>query len=622
MAGERGGKYFREARFFLGGDRVAAALHIGEARQLLGYLRDRHAIGGPPVLVQYATLSDGTTIKAVMMNGQYQAEIVTPVKGGVCEERCRVIPRFISYRAFPIGASTPEEYYLDDTCGFDSRSLPPDVKYSGLDWHGTDGTLIQVRSQDGSRYFGIGTAPNNELYMCNTFMFSTGYAICGAALSPKGLLTCSIVPGVGEGTLTIYANQVAIASFTHASLQYAFDVDTRLGFDNDSWVKFNGDGTIGVLRLPSPVATTSMTGSYLRVDVPSDGSSITFSIVPWATTGLTSYAYDTVQVIAVTTVESPPDSGYGTNDYNYSFTVANIVGGVDFALLVACDVVASDIQLLTATHLVTGLPVTTSERVASTTCAPGSETRTASWVTQQGQASTLTLQINNTTIATRQKGESSTRTDTYASDGLNETWGSSGGGARNISDTRVLFADLRYGTVILSHYENVYTTSYSQPNTSVAQYLTTTTQTTHLRVVLYDNGTEVELHTEMLATYAPTSVLTEHGVQTSARFCPSGTGSDTTTTTLSYSYPAGPPGYSGGQGEDMHAYIDTQGAALKIDTTLHAAANFYVPVPYTLATDTYKQVVYQTGCAVHELDQIDEVFTVGLSSEKYKVCRR
>ena len=78
MTDERGGRYFREARFFLAGDKVAAQSHILEARSLMGYMRDMHALGGPPIQVKYATLQDGTRIKATMMNGQYQAEIISP----------------------------------------------------------------------------------------------------------------------------------------------------------------------------------------------------------------------------------------------------------------------------------------------------------------------------------------------------------------------------------------------------------------------------------------------------------------------------------------------------------------------------------------------------------------
>lgn len=76
------GRYSREARFFLGGDKVSAQSHTLEARSLLGYMRDMQATGGPPIQVQYATLQDGTKIRAVLMNGQYQAEIISPFGGG------------------------------------------------------------------------------------------------------------------------------------------------------------------------------------------------------------------------------------------------------------------------------------------------------------------------------------------------------------------------------------------------------------------------------------------------------------------------------------------------------------------------------------------------------------
>ena len=89
MTDELGGRYFREARFFLAGDKVAAQSHILEARSLMGYMRDQLALGGPAIQVQYATLQDGTQIKATMMNGQYQAEIVSPATStSTTTEKC------------------------------------------------------------------------------------------------------------------------------------------------------------------------------------------------------------------------------------------------------------------------------------------------------------------------------------------------------------------------------------------------------------------------------------------------------------------------------------------------------------------------------------------------------
>lgn len=86
MTDERGGRYSREARFFLVGDKIVAQSHILEARSLMGYMRDMHSLGGPPIQVQYVTLKDGTRIIATMMNGQYQAEIVTVTQKRELEE--------------------------------------------------------------------------------------------------------------------------------------------------------------------------------------------------------------------------------------------------------------------------------------------------------------------------------------------------------------------------------------------------------------------------------------------------------------------------------------------------------------------------------------------------------
>ncbi len=82
MADERGGKYLREARFFLDGDHALAGSYAGAARILMGQMRDSLSFGGPPIQVRYATMQDGTQIRAVMSNGQYQAQIISPVSVG------------------------------------------------------------------------------------------------------------------------------------------------------------------------------------------------------------------------------------------------------------------------------------------------------------------------------------------------------------------------------------------------------------------------------------------------------------------------------------------------------------------------------------------------------------
>lgn len=85
---ERGGRYFREARFFLGGDRAVAQSHIGEARMLLGYMRDQHALGGPSYQVQHTQLQDGTVIRGIMNNGLFQAEVISPLSGQESIDEC------------------------------------------------------------------------------------------------------------------------------------------------------------------------------------------------------------------------------------------------------------------------------------------------------------------------------------------------------------------------------------------------------------------------------------------------------------------------------------------------------------------------------------------------------
>ena len=139
MTDERGGRYFREARFFLAGDKVAAQSHILEARSLMGYMRDMHALGGPPIQVKYATLQDGTRIKATMMNGQYQAEIVSPflplnpVPDDVCYRvAVRVqVPDTVSDRA--VGVSK--------TCGVSVGGFSADA-FGRHYWQAADGYLL------------------------------------------------------------------------------------------------------------------------------------------------------------------------------------------------------------------------------------------------------------------------------------------------------------------------------------------------------------------------------------------------------------------------------------------------------------------------------------------------
>jgi len=150
VADELGGRYFREARFFLAGDRVVATSHVHEARMLMGYMRDQLALGGPPIQVQYATLSDGTTIRATMMNGQYQAQIVSipvpkPELGGSAYE-IWVRPSW--------GAEYDWVVVTDEGCNPYTERRDP-ILYSNRLWQAPDQSIYCViGGHDQDKYFG------------------------------------------------------------------------------------------------------------------------------------------------------------------------------------------------------------------------------------------------------------------------------------------------------------------------------------------------------------------------------------------------------------------------------------------------------------------------------------
>lgn len=141
---EKGGRYFREARFFLLGNKFVAQSHVLEARAMLGHLSDLHAMGGPPIQVNHTTLQDGTQIKAVMMNGQYQAEIFSPQVS--VKRACVRVPTIFGYRTYDQNLST--EYrvafmwqkatgivYLPTPTGYligGGLDIPPTISMDGL----------------------------------------------------------------------------------------------------------------------------------------------------------------------------------------------------------------------------------------------------------------------------------------------------------------------------------------------------------------------------------------------------------------------------------------------------------------------------------------------------------
>lgn len=162
MSDERGGRYFREARFFLAGDKVVAQSHILEARSLMGYMRDHHALGGPPIQVKYTTLKDGTQIKATMMNGQYQAQIVSmpvPVFEHDFHNYEIWVRPIYSEVAFEAGAPYPEGEYdwlsdAADGCLFITEHALPKL-YSNRMWQAPDKSIYCiVGGYDKSKYTG------------------------------------------------------------------------------------------------------------------------------------------------------------------------------------------------------------------------------------------------------------------------------------------------------------------------------------------------------------------------------------------------------------------------------------------------------------------------------------
>lgn len=190
MTDERGGRYFREARFFLAGDKVAAQSHILEARSLMGYMRDMHSLGGPPIQVKYATLQDGTQIKATMMNGQYQAEIISPFGGG-----------------------RKSEVFVPTLAGHETMLLPDGVTEVGTK---------PFKWQRGSGLVYLGRLPTHDFYhvtkVSDDGSVCAGYARVNGGPVVDGLVAFSWVVWDSEGVPSILGD-----------MRYADTVDVRYG---------------------------------------------------------------------------------------------------------------------------------------------------------------------------------------------------------------------------------------------------------------------------------------------------------------------------------------------------------------------------------------------------------
>lgn len=189
MTGERGGRYFREARFFLAGDRTVAGSHILEARSLLGYMRDQHALGGPPIQVQHTTLSDGTVIRATMMNGQFQAQIVSPFSPSKQ-------PKGATYNIWvhPVWGNTYDWLVVDeDGCAITTEKRVPTL-YSNRMWQAPDRSIYCiVGGRDQDKYFGIA---GSDITKDGVLLASYGDNVVGVAEFMGRLVVVQQVPVV------------------------------------------------------------------------------------------------------------------------------------------------------------------------------------------------------------------------------------------------------------------------------------------------------------------------------------------------------------------------------------------------------------------------------------------
>ena len=255
MTDERGGRYFREARFFLAGDKVAAQSHIGEARVLMGYMRDQLALGGPPIQVQYAALQDGTQIKATMMNGQYQAQIISPYSE--VKKRRRLGGIWVRPYASPVGFASAGPYPTDAydwsvvIDGEVTTSHVGPLLYSNRMWvsaagevycvvGGMDrdkymGTLGSVISKDGVQVF---STPN----LAGVAVFNQQLVVVVRESLPAGVsparerVQYKILVGGEEKLVTPVLDALADGGYLHAASDYRF---------SQPIVVFNSDGSEG-----------------------------------------------------------------------------------------------------------------------------------------------------------------------------------------------------------------------------------------------------------------------------------------------------------------------------------------------------------------------------------------
>jgi hypothetical protein len=357
----KGGRYFGPARFFLVGDKVLAQQHIGEARMLLGYMRDHLAIGGPEIQAHYTRLQDGTEIKGVMMNGQFQAEIISPKfvaskRGGLLFvlRPTTTLATPPAANSYATGGTTDTDIFLNPCSSF---SVLPHGNWGNVDWYaGNDRILSYIRPQQdfAGHYVPSGEARyapwlDPGLYLSQLQTYSALVFDNNTPLSwvPSSYLICGVTSHAG------YVFVVAFDSLTTPTGKFrVFYGDTSLvgtaGTSGtytmggaDFSMKFNRSGNEGVMVRMNvgPSAT------YIKVSL--TGLVATFTEVVHniaadsdvTTTLVNDYTADTIPL-------DPPGFVYptpGTYDTRYQHDTDQVV---IVERLVAADYFGDELQLL------------------------------------------------------------------------------------------------------------------------------------------------------------------------------------------------------------------------------------------------------------------------------------
>ena len=296
MTDERGGRYFREARFFFAGDKVAAQSHTPEARSLMGYMRDMHSLGGPAVQVQYMTLQDGTQIKATMMNGQFSANISSPSH----KREKPSLASVVYVRPFDPPGHV-DDWRVTLTEGSSScvvnTEFAPQRYYSNRNWFSAGGDIVSVLGgTDWDRYFP--TALGDHVVLNDQIMVSPG-DVWGAAMYNGALVVAravyTYVPTpthvllnfevIVDGVLKLTSPTIDSLAYRGAQLFGGYDDDTVSSAFVQKTLVFSPDGSLGVcclsplkyIRVVLSTTLGAVTVTYSIEDTPQTTSAATNS---------------------------------------------------------------------------------------------------------------------------------------------------------------------------------------------------------------------------------------------------------------------------------------------------------------------------------------------------------